>query len=196
MRSLVLGGSFNPVHLGHLILIDEALDELGAERAFLVPAAKPPHKDKPSGASDEDRLSMLDLAVGKDSRVEVLTCEIERGGTSYTVDTLDWLGRERAGIGKPFLLIGDDLAPGFGAWKDPDRIAAMADIVIARRMPEPQEGFPWPHRGLNNLLVPISSSLVRLRAGEDRSFKHLVPEGVFEYIRSRGLYGKRTGPGT
>jgi nicotinate-nucleotide adenylyltransferase len=195
MRVIILGGSFNPVHNGHLILLDEALDQLGAEKAFLVPAAQPPHKEKPLGASDQDRLAMLALAVGKDSRVEVLACEIERGGVSYTVDTLESLARERPGIGKPYLLLGDDLAPGFGSWKDPDRIAAMADIVIARRMPEPPEPFPWPHRTLDNLLVPISSSLVRRWAQEGRSFGHLVPEDVFEYIRSRGLYGDRTGPG-
>jgi nicotinate-nucleotide adenylyltransferase len=188
MSLVILGGSFNPVHWGHLFLLEEAMGILGAERACLIPAARSPHKDPITGASDRQRLEMLALATKDDPRLEVLDCEITRGGVSYTIDTLAWLARERPGAEKPYLIIGDDLAAGFSSWRNPEGIAAASRIVLARRTGDPPGNFPWPHIEIDNLSLPISSSLVRQRVREGRPFRHLVPAGVFEYIRSRGLY--------
>jgi nicotinate-nucleotide adenylyltransferase len=185
---LILGGSFNPVHIGHLILAEEAMEALGADKACLVPASKPPHKGMASGASDADRLAMLRIAARSDERLEIVDCEIRRGGISYTVETLEWFRAERAGEGLPFLLIGDDLAQGFSSWRRPERIAELSRIAIARRDSDLAPDFPYPFLRIENLRVPVSSSLVRERIAAKRSCKHLVPTGVFEYIREKGLY--------
>lgn len=194
MRLIVFGGSFNPVHVGHLILAEEAIEELGADACVLVPAFKAPHKERACGASDRDRLDMLRAAVEGESRFLVDDCEIARGGVSYTVSTLEQLIQRYRPDGKPVLLIGDDLAPGFASWREPDRIAAMADIALARRTGEGPVDFPWPHVRLGNSLVEISSSRIRERLASGSSCKQSLPPGVFSLIRERGLYGYRGSP--
>ncbi len=189
MKAVILGGSFNPVHVGHLILAEEALDALDADVAYLIPAAHAPHKDKPAGASDGDRLEMLRRSVAGDERMRVLSCELDRGGTSYTVDTLSWLRREGLADERPYLLLGDDLVAGFGSWREPDTVASMARIVLAHRNSAEHPPFRWPHERIENSLIPVSSTRVRELAASGRPFRYLVPPAAFEYIRSHGLYG-------
>ena len=113
MRLLVLGGSFNPVHIGHLIIADELRAEFGYDLVVLVPSLRPPHKELEEEPGPERRLAMLSLAVGEDPGIAVDDCELRRGGTSYTIDTLSDISSRYAIEGKPGLIVGDDLVRGF-----------------------------------------------------------------------------------
>jgi len=205
MRLLLLGGSFNPVHVGHLVLADEIRSQFGYDLVVLVPAFKAPHKGRggagPScgGPSDggvadpgpQRRLVMLRLAVEGDPGMAVDDCELERGGVSYTIDTIrDIVARYRP-EGKPGLVIGDDLIPDFASWREPEAIAAEADLICAHRLSSARLDFPYPHRYADNSLVPVSSSLVRGRIASGGPFRYLLPAPVRDYIIENRLYGLR-----
>lgn len=187
MKLLMLGGSFNPVHVGHLILAEEVASELGYDRVVLVPARQPPHKALKDDPGAEHRLAMLYASVQGDSLFLVDDCELRREGLSYTVDTLALLAHSDGIEGKPALVIGDDLASGFPSWRQPERILEQATLIVARR-----SGLPYtlnlPHVQAHNSLIPVSSSLVRSRIGQGGAWKRLVPEGAREYIEAHRLY--------
>ncbi|HPE36708.1 MAG TPA: nicotinate (nicotinamide) nucleotide adenylyltransferase [Spirochaetales bacterium] len=187
MSFLVLGGSFNPVHIGHLIMAEEVATQFGYGRVILVPAFMPPHKDLVDDPGPEHRLAMLRLAVVGQELFSVDDCELRRGGPSYTVDTLaDLIARLRPD-GRPALLIGDDLAEGFTSWREPGRILGMARLIVARRSGLSYE-LGLAHESAGNLLVPISSTLVRQRVRDGGAWKNLVPPGVASYMDAHGLY--------
>ncbi len=191
MRLLVLGGSFNPVHLGHLAMVEELRDEFGYDLALLVPSLRPPHKsisDEPGAAR---RVEMLRLAIGDDATLGVDLCEIERGGTSYTIDTLRDLGSRFAIEGKIGLIIGDDLVAGFPSWRRPQELAEAADIICAHRRWDEELPFLFPHRYAHNSLLRISSSEIRDRIASGRPFRRLLDPRVYAYIAENGLYGLR-----
>lgn len=190
MRILLFGGTFNPVHWGHLVLAEELREEFGYDLVLFVPSARPPHKEVASDPGAEARLAMLTLALADNPRFAVDDCELSRPGLSYTIDTLRHLAG-RAGLeGKPGLVIGDDLVPGFPSWHEPAAIAAESDIIVARRDPAvgrcPDLGFP--HRMASNRLIPLSSSEIRSRVASGRSIRYLVPEAVRLYIGKGGFY--------
>ena len=189
MRFLILGGAFNPIHIGHLILAEELSVEFGYDRVLLVPSFQPPHKVLSDDPGPDARLAMLKAAVSFDPLFVVETCELDRGGVSYTVDTLDHLLAAHPMEGKPGLVIGDDLASGFPFWRDPDGIVARADIILARRSGGMPDAFAYPCRFASNLLIPVSSTLVRQRVAVGGAWRHLVPDGVAAYIDTQGLYG-------
>jgi len=200
VRLAVIGGSFNPVHTGHLALADEVRCALGYDRIVLIPAASPPHKALSGDASAEDRLAMLELAAAGVPWLSVDSCELDRGGVSWTIDTLEYLQSVFRDIeGKVGLVIGADLAPGFTKWRRAGEIARIADIVLARRPPDsPDRGagaatrdFPYPCVFLENDPLPISSSGIRRRIAEGKSWRYLVPEPVYGYIEGHGLYDTR-----
>ena len=176
MNFLILGGAFNPVHIGHLILAEELAIEFGYDRVLLIPSFQPPHKTLKDDPGPDARLAMLRLAISPDPRFEIETCELERGGVSYTVDTLDYLRSAYSMSGRPGLVIGDDLAPGFHTWRDPEGIVGKAELIIARRSGLRPETFDYPCRYASNLLIPVSSTLVRQRVSVGGAWRHLVPE--------------------
>jgi nicotinate-nucleotide adenylyltransferase len=191
LRLLVLGGSFNPVHIGHLVVAEELRWEFGYDLALFVPSLRPPHKslaEEPGGAR---RLEMLRLAVEHDGGFAVDGCEIERGGISYTIDTLQDLSSRYPLEGKPGLVIGDDLIPGFPAWRMPGELAEAADIICAHRSSAEELPLAFPHRYAHNSLIQISSSMVRERIAAGEPFRRLLPPAVFRYIAENGLYGLR-----
>ncbi len=191
MRLLVLGGSFNPVHLGHLAMAEEVRGEFGYDRAVLVPSLRPPHKSVSEEPGADRRVEMLRLAVGDDESLAIDLCDIERGGTSYTIDTLGDLRSRHPVDGKLGLLIGDDLVPGFPSWRRPDELAEAADIICAHRWSAEELPFRFPHRYAHNSIVRISSSDIRERIAAGRPFRRLVDPAVFRYIVENGLYGLR-----
>jgi len=188
----VIGGTFDPVHLGHLILAEEIRAEFSLDRVLFVPAFAPAHKSAPDpaagGASPADRLRMLECAIGSVAGFAVDDCEIRRGGVSYTIDTLGELIRSYAPEGKPALVIGDDLIEGFPLWRKPEAIAATADLILAHRSSAEERPFPYPHVWAHNLLIPVSSSLIRSRIRRGLPVRFLLPEGVRQFIEARGLY--------
>lgn len=139
MKIALLGGSFNPVHNGHLLLALQAANEYGYERVLFIPAKDPPHKFIASGAREEDRWAMLNAALDEfnDARFIADDCELRREGVSYTIDTVRALERRykmRPGE-KPGVIIGSDLCADFGKWKEADLLAEITDILLGRRAP-------------------------------------------------------------
>lgn len=191
MRLLVLGGSFNPVHIGHLIMAEEARSEFGYDLVLLVPSLRPPHKEVADEPGAEHRAQMLRLAIGDDKTIGLDLCEFVRGGTSYTIDTLRDLRSRYPIEGKIGLLIGDDLVPGFPSWRRPQELAEEADIICAHRISDEELPMPFPHRYARNGPIRVSSSMVRERIAEGLPFRRLVDPAVYLYIVENGLYGLR-----
>ncbi|GHV60393.1 nicotinate-nucleotide adenylyltransferase [Spirochaetia bacterium] len=189
MRLAILGGSFNPVHIGHLFLADAVLTAFGYDRIILIPAFKSPFKQGASGGSPLDRLDMLAAAIPGDPRLGIDDCEIKREGVSYTIDTIADITRRYRPEGKPGLILGDDLAREFPKWKSADEIAEQADVIIARRLLSGDGVYPYPNRQLQNEVMEVSSALVRERIGEGKNWRCLVPLGTRTIIEDRRLYG-------
>lgn len=139
MKIALLGGSFNPVHNGHLLLALQAANEYGYERVLFIPAKDPPHKFIASGAREEDRWAMLNAALDEfnDTRFIADDCELRREGVSYTIDTVRALERryKMRPEEKPGVIIGSDLCADFGKWKEADLLAEITDILLGRRPP-------------------------------------------------------------
>jgi nicotinate-nucleotide adenylyltransferase len=209
-RTAVLGGSFNPIHYGHLLLADEVLEELGLDRVLFVPAAAPPHKLLTALAPAPDRYAMVKLATADHPRFAVSDLELRRAGPSYTVDTLETL--QSAGD-ELHLLLGSETFLDLMSWRAPRRIAELARLVVVPRSgsafdPDgaaaqkvlgaiglsrfaPVDGPRWPAGAvviLHATSLPISASDLRRRAREGRSLAYRVPAVVSEYIESHRLY--------
>jgi len=132
---------------------------------------------------------MLRLAVSGCEGLNVDACEIERGGQSYSFDTMRELVLKYRITGKPGFLIGDDLAEGFPTWKEAERLAEAVDLYVARRSLPGLSPFAFPHRVITNTILPISSSEIRQRIGDGRTVRFLLPDAVLRYIRDNRLYG-------
>ncbi|MEN3034253.1 MAG: nicotinate (nicotinamide) nucleotide adenylyltransferase [Aquificaceae bacterium] len=194
---IFFGGSFDPVHLGHLIIARDALEILGFEKVIFIPAFQVPLKH-PHFASPEHRLNMLLLATSSEPKFLVDPVEIQRAGISYTIDTVLELSKKLSE--RPWLLMGEDSFKSIHLWKDSEKILNLARIVIARRHKNSQaindyvkEHFPWLLIGKDILLIEsrileISSTEIRNRLKEGKSINWLVPDCVFEYIKKNHLY--------
>jgi len=191
VKYAILGGSFNPIHSGHLFLADSALTKLGYDRVILVPAFQSPLKDSPQGSSPKDRLDMLFASIAGDPRLTVDDCELSREGISYTIDTIRVIISRYEGEGKPGLIIGDDLASSFSNWKEPEEIARLTDIIIARRLDSGTDtaAFPYPHKTLDNELINAASVQIRKKISSGEAWHYLVPPGARCIIEDRALYG-------
>jgi len=187
----ILGGSFNPVHIGHIFLADKAIFTLKLDRVVMIPAFRSPFKLAAQGMEDsaKDRLQMLAAAAVGDSRLAVDDCEIRRQGVSYTVDTLEDIIKRYMPSGKPVLIIGDDIAGDFPNWKDSKKILKLADIAIARRVNSAAVKYPFAHTVIDNEVMNISSQTVRKRIKEGKDWRSFVPAGVRAIIEDRRLYG-------
>jgi nicotinate-nucleotide adenylyltransferase len=189
----MLGGSFDPVHIGHLFIAEEARVNLGYERIIFVPAYQPPHKDGRPEADDQARLAMLRFAIAGRDDFEIETYEIDRGGVSYTIDTVGYLESRLPVTGKLGMIIGDDLVDDFHTWKNAEELKERVDIVVATRQIESADrpvagSAPSQSARIDNSPLPVSSSEIRMRVREGRAFRYLVPERVHDYIVENGLY--------
>jgi nicotinate-nucleotide adenylyltransferase len=185
----VFGGSFDPVHLGHLIVAAEAHRALGLARVHLVPVGRHPWKGRPEAAPAPDRLAMLRLAVAGDPRFVVDEREVRRDGPSYTVDTVRAFRAECPGD-RLCLLVGADAARDFGAWREAEAIGALAEVVVLSRPGEALPAHPLIPRAVTVPAIEISASLVRDRCRRGESIRYLVPDGVERYIAERRLYSE------
>jgi nicotinate-nucleotide adenylyltransferase len=188
VRAIVFGGTFNPIHYGHLFLAEEIRIELGYDTVIFVPSNVPVHKPGTEIVEPAHRIAMVRRAIDGNPAFIVDECEIERGGNSYMIDTIRLFLEKYPLSGKPGLVIGDDLVEGFNRWKEASLLADLTDLVVARRTSERNLPLGYPHRYVRNTLLPISSSEIRLRIREGKAFRYLVPHGVFEYINAHGLY--------
>lgn len=195
LRLGVLGGTFDPIHLGHLLLAETAREELGLERVLFVPAGDPWRKQERAISSAEHRLAMVRLAVADLPEYQVSTLEVDRPGPSYTADTLEAIARENPGA-ELYLLLGQDALADLPFWRYPQRIAQLSILAVARR-----PGFEAAAaeslasldisrriRWLDMRAIDISASAIREKVRAGRSIRFLVPAAVEEYILRHGLY--------
>jgi len=189
LRLGVYGGTFDPVHMAHLILAECARDSLKLDSVLFVPSYIPPHKKNVKISAAVHRLRMLELAIEPDSGFAICDYEVHKQGTSYTVDTLLFLQQKYAVQRDDFyLIIGADNMKDFSLWKEPDKIAAMTQIVVAGRSNLQRTPSRYPSVQLDFPQMDISSSLIRNRVHEGKSIKYFTPAAVVEYIQKNRLY--------
>ncbi len=191
----VYGGTFNPPHLGHLILAQSAIDALALNRVLFVPAFQSPFKLRSESLSAEIRAEMVELAVSDNDRLRCEYHEVRHGGLSFTVDTLRYL-RTLHPDDTLYLLMGSDTFLEFHLWKEPEVIAEIATLAVAERpgheLELPAHPFGKTARSFPMPLIDISSTDVRRRVRERLSIQYLVPWTVQVFITSQGLYREAT----
>ncbi|MBM3249819.1 MAG: nicotinate-nucleotide adenylyltransferase [Candidatus Omnitrophica bacterium] len=187
MRIGILGGTFNPIHIGHLILAEEAREKLGLDKVIFVPSFLPPHKDNSDIAPAGMRLAMVKSAIRGNKYFSFSDTEIRRDGKSYTIDTVKEF---KAKFPKDdlYFIIGSDLLKYLDDWKDLGEIIQMVKFIVATRPGYPLEKIPGYIRTVATRAVDISAFEIRERVKQARSFRYLVPESVFNYIVRKGLY--------
>ena len=195
-RTAVLGGSFNPIHYGHLLLADDVAELLGLDRVLFVPASRPPHKSNADLAPAADRYAMVELAIAGHSKFAVSDAEFRRPGPSYTVDTLEALGIPRDEL---FLIVGSETFLDLLTWRSPRRVAELAQLAVVPRV---GSAFDLESAAVRKVAheighepmvvragsLPISASDLRRRVREGRSIAYRLPEAVGAYIRANRLY--------
>jgi len=202
MRTGILGGTFNPVHMGHLLLARAAAEAYELSKVLLIPCASPPHKKAPDLAASEHRLAMLRAVAESDLLLDVSDIEINRGGISYAIDTVKQIKEEEPG-NELFFVVGSDTLVELHQWRDIYDLLKLCRFVafgrpgVLRRGTLEEEDLglrpPWPERLLQDARtgrrIDISSSEIRYRVAEGMSIRYLVPPEVEMYIAEHGLYG-------
>jgi nicotinate-nucleotide adenylyltransferase len=201
-RTALFGGSFNPIHYGHLLLADEVRERLALDRVVFMPAGVPPHKPAAEIAPASDRYTMVSLAIADNPAFEVSDLEMRRAGPSYTVDTLVALGVPRAEL---FLLIGSETFLDLLSWREPRRVASLCRLAVVPRTGSTFDRESDAARKVvreiaiapDDVLVthatslPVSASEIRARVAGGRSLRYRVPPAVADYIVRQRLYGSR-----
>jgi len=187
MKIGILGGTFNPVHIGHLILAEEAREKLGLDKVIFIPTALPPHKDNVNIAPAEDRLKMLKLATKSNKYFSVSDIEIKRQGRSYTIDTIKALTNKYKND-ELYFIIGSDLLKYLNEWKDLSQILKMVKFIAATRPGYSLEQIPPYIQTLPIRAVDVSGFEVRQCVQQGKSFGYLVMDKVFDHIKKRKLY--------
>ena len=183
----VLGGTFDPIHLGHLVVASEVCAALELDRVILVPAHQQPFKDSTGHASPEQRLEMCRLAVEGDDRLEVSDVDIARGGVTYTVDTLADIAAEHDGA-EVFFIAGADAVSRLSEWREPARLMELATFVGVERQGHPAPALTPPHLVVETPEVGVSSTEVRRRRRAGAPVRYLVPDAVAAYFAQHALY--------
>ena len=197
----ILGGTFNPPHVGHLVMGQEAMDQLGLDRVVFMPVSRPPHKEAPEDPGAAVRLELCRLAVAGDERFAVSTVEIDRGGASFTVDTLRAL-HDLAPEHALTFIVGGDMAHSLPSWREPEEVLRLARLAVAERSGVRREDLARLleplHAGDRVVFfdmprIDVSSSAIRRRVAEGRPIRYLVPPAVEAAIEERHLYRPAVG---
>jgi nicotinate-nucleotide adenylyltransferase len=180
----IYGGTFDPIHHGHLILAREAVESLGLDKIIFVPAALSPHKMARTPTAQEIRVEMLQAAIVGEPQFTLDLCEIRRGGTSYSIDTVEEI-QQREGEAEYFFLLGDDNVLALETWHRVAELRELVEFVVLSRgnLEAQKTRYPMIHRQIN-----ISATEIRNRVATDRSIRYLVPPAVEEIIRRRQIY--------
>jgi len=185
MKIGILGGTFDPIHTGHLSVAEAAYEQLPLDKILFVPAYLSPHKEKKTfHATPEDRLEMVRLGIQDVPYFEVSECEFQRGGVSYTVETLRELKKEYLNA-ELYLILGFDAHEKFSTWRDPEEIQKLAKLVVANRVSVADSETS------HSIVVScgdVSSTSIRALIENDQDISKLVPEPVEAYIRNQNLY--------
>ena len=191
MKTGFLGGSFDPIHFGHLLAAQDAFEQAGLDRLFFMPVSMPPLKDRKLATPDADRITMIRLAIEWDPRFDVRDDELQRGGVSYTIDTACAL-REEFPDDQLFWIIGDDQARQLGSWSRIEELVGLVEFIVLDRPGHPQAPLPdIPGLRLHRVAshrVEVSSTELRERARRGLSLHYFVPLAVNRHITERGLY--------
>jgi nicotinate-nucleotide adenylyltransferase len=194
LRLGILGGAFNPPHIGHLVCAQEALVQLELDRVLFVPFGQPPHRQLEQDPGPDARVEMCERAIADDERFELSRLEVDRDGPSYTVDTL----RELSGSDELFLILGGDQAANLRSWHEPEEVLTLATVAAVARTGFSRNGISVTLGGLRGAermrffempRIEVSSSLIRRRASEAKPIRYLVTDPVAGYIAEHGLYG-------
>lgn len=199
LRVGLMGGTFDPIHVAHLVCAEAALEQLALDKVVFIPANVPPHKQQKKITPAEDRYNLVVLATASNPRFEVSRIELDRPGPSYTLDTLEEMRRRSAPGTELFFITGTDAILGVESWHNPDRLFQLARFAAAPRPGVPRETVEEELRRLEKRFgqrivivecpaLDISSSDLRRRAASGRPIKYLVPEAVEAYILKHGLY--------
>ena len=192
MKIAILGGTFDPPHLGHLILAETVLKELNYDKVLFIPSKIPPHKNISGEVSDEDRLNMLKLSIEDDKRFSFDDYELKSEGISYSIKTLNYLYQNYNIDGKIALIIGADLIKNFHKWKEPEKISELTNIVAVNR--EENDNLDKENIEKYNIKIiiapriDISSTLIRERIKKNKAFRYFLNNKVYYYIISNKLY--------
>ena len=198
MRVGVLGGTFDPVHLGHLAIAEEVRIKLDLDRVIFIPAGQPRLRADEYLTPAIDRLRMVELATGDNPRFQVCDIEIQRSGPTFTVDTLVELGQRLDPDTSLYFIVGADILGHFHRWKDPEKVLEACHLVVVSRAGHQDDDWPEWFQGADSAkdkvtqleipMVDISGTEIRRRASLGESVRHLVPDLVAEYIQDRKLY--------
>ena len=192
----IFGGTFNPIHAGHLLIAQDALEAFDLDKVLFIPSANPPHKEAPDLAAARHRLAMVRLAICGNRRFDCSDIEIKRGGLSYTIDTIGAL-QKKLPRAKLYLLIGSDSLNEFHKWREANKLAGLCRVVAVLRPGERKFQFNRKRLpGLRPLTLrahpfAVSSTEIRDRVRTRRSICYLVPEAVAKYIARHSLYRNR-----
>ena len=198
MRVGVLGGTFDPIHLGHLKIAEEVRLKLDLERVLFIPTGQPRLRTDKYLSPVADRLRMVELATSDNPYFQVCDNETRRGGPTYTVDTLIELRGSLGTDASLYFIVGVDILRRFHDWKEPERVLELCNVVVVTR--PGYEDFDWPAwlvtfpqaadrlTRLDTTMVDISGTEIRRRSGQGKSVRKLVPASVAEYIQERNLY--------
>lgn len=182
----ILGGTFNPPHLGHLIIADQVRDQLGLEKIIFLPSANPPHAKGKTTIDAKHRVRMVEKAIELESQFELDFTEINRGGKSFTFDTIKSLTEQNPDI-EYYFIIGADMVEDLPSWYKIDELVNLVQIVAVNRPQYSVEtAFPLIFIDVPN--IEISSSTIRQKISDQCSVKFLLPDKVLEYIEAEGLY--------
>jgi nicotinate-nucleotide adenylyltransferase len=186
-----LGGSFDPVHFGHLLVAQDVYEQFQLNRLIFVPAAQAPLKPQDAQASDQDRLAMLQAAIQGDERFEISEVELQRGGVSYSIDSVRYF-RSIFPEDQLYWIVGADQMAKMNLWKDVAELARLTDFIFVERPGHPATQTPEIpglrlHRCAGHL-IDVSSSELRLRVRQARSLRYLSPPAVISQIEARSLY--------
>lgn len=190
MRVIIIGGTFNPVHIGHLWLVHEVKEQFNYDKVFFIPNHKPAHKKIASNITDVQRLDMLKLALEDFPYAHIETCEMYRGGVSYAIDTVRCLKSLYDLSEPPGLVLGDDLFESFHTWKDAKILSEEANLIVAHRLYRHSLKSDFKHQYLDNIIMDISSSFLRNRLEKGLAVEPLIPSKVINYINENSLYKK------
>jgi nicotinate-nucleotide adenylyltransferase len=188
----IMGGTFDPIHIGHLIAAEQARDACGLDEVWFIPTHSPPHKHAPTGASPDHRLAMVRLAIADYPPFRLSDLEIRRGGVSYTIDTVERLTADRPDTQFAYI-IGADMVEYLPRWHRIEEIAAKITFIGLARPGYTLDGeLPeWLRRRVTTVEIPlidISSTAIRARIRAGRSVRFLIPPPVQAYIEENGLY--------
>jgi nicotinate-nucleotide adenylyltransferase len=194
----IMGGTFNPIHYGHLFLAENAYEQIGCDKILFMPSKNPPHKAKPEDITEQQRVDMVSLAIADNPHFELSTFELEREGFTYTADTLTLLKKENPDTTYYFIVGADSLFM-MQNWKDPQVVFDLCTVVVASRdhvdMDKISQHSEYLKKQFHaNILlidmptIQIASANIRERAEQHKTIRYYVPKSVIDYIDRNGLY--------